>query len=53
MYLNRVVLANNKVVKEEKLMEDIGRVRTVVQAPDGFIYVAVEFKGIYRITPTS
>ena len=53
MYLNRVVLANNKVVKEEKLMQDIGRVRTVIQAPDGYIYVAVEFKGIYRITPTS
>lgn len=53
MYLNRIVLAKNKVVKEEKLMENIGRVRTVIQAPDGFIYVAVEFKGIYRITPTT
>lgn len=50
-YLNRVVLSQNKVIKEEKLLEDIGRVRSVVQAPDGFIYVGVEFKGIYRLTP--
>lgn len=50
-YLDRIVLSNNKVIEEEKLMKDIGRVRSVVQAPDGFIYVGVEFKGIYRLTP--
>ena len=50
-YLNRCVLQNNKVVKEEKLLEGLGRVRNVKQAPDGFIYVAIEFKGIVRITP--
>tara|TARA_R110002049_G_scaffold252890_3_gene428229 strand:- start:3270 stop:4394 length:1125 start_codon:yes stop_codon:yes gene_type:complete len=48
-YLERLVLENNKVVKREKLFEDIGRVRNVVQAPDGYIYVAVEGKGIYKI----
>jgi glucose/arabinose dehydrogenase len=48
-YLERLVLENNEVVKREKLFEDIGRVRDVVQAPDGFIYVAVEGKGIYKI----
>lgn len=51
-YLNRCVLKGNKVVKEEKLLEDIGRVRCVRQAPDGFIYVAVQNKGIVRLTPT-
>ncbi|NQV76847.1 MAG: PQQ-dependent sugar dehydrogenase [Lutibacter sp.] len=50
-YLSRCVLKNNKVVKEEKLLEGLGRVRNVRQAPDGYIYVALEFKGIVRITP--
>ncbi len=48
-YLERLILENDEVVKREKLFEDIGRVRDVVQAPDGYIYVAVEGKGIYKI----
>ncbi len=50
-YLNRCVVENNKVVKEEKLLEKIGRVRSVCEGPDGYIYVAVEHKGIVRIMP--
>lgn len=50
-YLDRCVLEGNKVVEEEKLLEKLGRVRTVKQAPDGFIYVAIEHKGIVRIVP--
>jgi glucose/arabinose dehydrogenase len=50
-YLNRCVLKNGKVIEEEKLLEDIGRVRCVRQAPDGYIYVAVQNKGIVRLTP--
>ena len=50
-YLERMVLENGKVVKREKLAEKIGRVRDVVQAPDGYIYMAVEGKGIVKIVP--
>ncbi|MCF7567762.1 PQQ-dependent sugar dehydrogenase [Sabulilitoribacter arenilitoris] len=50
-YLERLVLKDNKVIKREKLFEDIGRVRNVVQAPDGYIYVAVEGNGIVKIVP--
>ncbi|MFG6686460.1 PQQ-dependent sugar dehydrogenase [Mariniflexile sp. HNIBRBA6329] len=50
-YLERLVLKNGKVVKREKLFEKIGRVRDVVQAPDGYIYIAVEGKGIFKIVP--
>ena len=50
-YLNRVIIENNKVIKEEKLLEDLGRVRTVRQAPNGYIYVAIEQLGIVRIVP--
>lgn len=50
-YLERLILEDNIVVKREKLFEDIGRVRNVIQAPDGYIYVGVENKGIVRIIP--
>ncbi|MDO7171762.1 PQQ-dependent sugar dehydrogenase [Mariniflexile sp. AS56] len=50
-YLERLTLENGKVVKREKLFEKMGRVRDVIQAPDGFIYVAIEGKGIVKIVP--
>ena len=50
-YLNRVVIENGKVVKEERLLDGIGRVRTVKQGPDGYIYVSVEQKGIVKLVP--
>jgi glucose/arabinose dehydrogenase len=50
-YLERLVLNNNEVVERVKLLEGIGRVRNVIQGPDGYIYVAVEGKGIYKIVP--
>lgn len=51
MYLERCVIEDNKVVYREKLLENIGRVRNVRQGPDGYIYVAVEGKGIIKIVP--
>ena len=50
-YLERLELKNNKVVKREKLLEGMGRVRNVIQGPDGYIYVAIEGKGIIKIVP--
>ena len=49
MYLEHDVLNGKEVTEREKLLEGIGRVRDVVQAPDGTIYVAVENKGIYKL----
>ncbi len=50
-YLERLELKNNKVVYREKLLDGLGRVRNVRQGPDGFIYVSVEGKGIYKLIP--
>lgn len=50
-YLERLELEGEKVINREKLLEDIGRVRDVRQSPDGFIYVSVEGKGIYKLIP--
>ncbi|MAW95367.1 MULTISPECIES: PQQ-dependent sugar dehydrogenase [unclassified Leeuwenhoekiella] len=45
LYLN----SNDEVIKREKLLDGIGRVRNVVQGPDGMIYVGVEGVGIVKL----
>ena len=50
-YLERLVIKNKKIVKREKILDNIGRVRDVAEGPDGYIYVAVEGKGILKIIP--
>jgi len=50
-YLERIIFKGNKVVKREKLLNDVGRVRNVRQGSDGYIYAAVEGKGIIKIVP--
>ncbi len=51
-HLNRLVIENNKVVKEERLLTDKGwRVRSVKQGPDGFLYIGIDGGKILRIMP--
>lgn len=50
-YLERLEMNGKKVVKREKLMGGMGRVRDVKEGPDGLIYVAVEGKGVYKLVP--
>ena len=50
-YLERLVIKNKKIVKREKILDKIGRVRDVAEGPDGYLYVAVEGKGILKIMP--
>ena len=51
-YLERLVVSENTVIEQERLLEDIGRVRNVKVSPDGYIYVAVEQPGkILKLIP--
>ncbi|MEM8999775.1 MAG: PQQ-dependent sugar dehydrogenase [Bacteroidota bacterium] len=50
-YLERLEVKGNKVNYREKLLDGMGRLRNVKQGPDGFIYVGIEGKGIYRLVP--
>ena len=50
-YLERLVIENSKVVKREKVLDKIGRVRNVEEGPDGYLYVGVEDLGIVKIVP--
>ena len=53
-YLSRLVLDGNKVVGEERLLENIGRLRTVNMGNDGYIYIGVEDPGyVFRLTSVS
>jgi glucose/arabinose dehydrogenase len=45
-------MKNNKVISREKLLQNIGRVRNIVQGPDGYLYISVEGPGrVYKIVP--
>lgn len=52
-YLELVKLSGKEVIGRQKIGTDIGRLRNVVQGPDGYIYLGVEGKGIIKIVPKS
>ncbi|MGA8873697.1 MAG: PQQ-dependent sugar dehydrogenase [Candidatus Acidiferrales bacterium] len=50
--LIRLVIENDRVVAEERLLTDLNqRIRDVVQGPDGALYVLTDDGHLYRITP--
>lgn len=51
-YLDLCYVKNGKVFKEERLLDGLGRVRSVEQGPDGFIYVGIENLGIVKLIKT-
>jgi len=51
-YLVALELDGNKVLSQEILFPGIGRVRNVVQGADGYIYVATDGAGIFKIVPS-
>jgi len=51
-HLNRLVIVDNKIVREDRLLTDKGwRVRNVKQGPDGYLYFGVDGGKILRIRP--
>ena len=51
-YLDMCTLKNSKVIKEERLLNGLGRVRSINQGPDGYIYVGIENLGIVKLIKT-
>lgn len=50
--LRRLVIEGERVVKQEVILQDIGRLRDVASGPDGAIYIAVNDPGrIVRLVP--
>ncbi|PTX63095.1 glucose/arabinose dehydrogenase [Kordia periserrulae] len=53
-YLELLTLTRDeKVAKREKLLDGIGRVRSVRQGPDGYIYVGIDGKGVLKMIPNT
>jgi glucose/arabinose dehydrogenase len=42
-------LKNGKIIKEERLLDGLGRIRSIEQGPDGYIYVGIENLGIVKL----
>ena len=51
-YVNKCIIENGKVVKEERLLDGLGRVRSINESPDGYIYVGIENLGIVKLLKT-
>ena len=51
-YMDNCYLENGKVIKQERLLNDLGRVRSIEQGPDGYIYVGIENLGIVKLIQT-
>lgn len=54
--LRRLVIVDNKVIRDEVLLKGQGRVRDVLSGPDGHIYIATETRNpnhsiLYRLNP--
>ncbi|MEZ0538626.1 PQQ-dependent sugar dehydrogenase [Fibrella arboris] len=53
-YLNRCVLDGDKIVRQETILKNIGRLRNVDMGPDGYLYVSVEDPGyVFRLLPVN
>ncbi|MGF1638219.1 MAG: PQQ-dependent sugar dehydrogenase, partial [Cyclobacteriaceae bacterium] len=51
-YVARCEIENDKVVHEERILDGLGRIRTIEEGPDGYLYVASESPGlVVRIYP--
>lgn len=51
-YLNRCIIKDGKIIGEEKLLKNIGRMRNVQMGTDGYIYIGVEKPGmVLRLLP--
>lgn len=48
-YIVHCTVQGDQITNQQIIAEDIGRVRSVKQAPDGTIYVGVENKGIFKL----
>lgn len=45
-HMTRIEVINERYIDEEKLLQNIGRVRNIAQSPDGLIYVLTEDPGM-------
>lgn len=52
-YLVLLEFDGDKAIKQTKVLEGIGRVRSLKQGADGYLYVGTDGTGVFKILPTS
>ena len=52
-YIVALELEGDRVLNQQVLFPDIGRVRNVKQGLDGYIYVSTDGAGIFKIVPST
>lgn len=50
-YVSRCIIKKGRVFKQIKLLEGLGRIRSIEQGLDGYMYVGIENLGIVKIVP--
>jgi len=50
-FISALELSKDKVAKQYKILDGIGRVRSLAQGNDGFIYLGIDGQGIKRLEP--
>ena len=50
-FISVLEIADGNVVKQSKLLEGIGRIRSLAQSDDGTIYLGLDGQGIMRLDP--
>ncbi len=50
-FISVLEIADGNVVKQSKLLEGIGRIRSLAQGDDGTIYLGLDGQGIVRLDP--
>lgn len=50
-FLSALEISNKGVSKQYKILEGIGRVRSLAQGADGYIYLGIDGQGIKRLEP--
>ena len=50
-HLNHLELTGNEVTHEERLLEGVGRIRSISQSREGFIYLGIDSGMILRLRP--
>ncbi|MGB0894837.1 MAG: PQQ-dependent sugar dehydrogenase [Parashewanella sp.] len=51
-FISVVNYQGDKVISQQKAFKDIGRVRSLMQGKDGYLYVGIDGKGIVKLQPT-
>lgn len=50
-HLVSLTIKGEQIIRQDKIFENIGRVRSLLQGKDGFIYVGIDGQGIKKLLP--